>query len=79
MNLTATLELPYYDLKGITNNKILVVLKGDRDKSDYVCQFHKLIDKGVDNGGYAPTNDTTLENLKFLHNFLCRDIQTLKL
>ena len=81
-NVLKTKDITYYNLKDITNNKIFVVLKGDKDssiaimdKSDYVSKFHRLIEKGIDNSVYAPTNNTTLEDLKFLHNFLYRDFQ----
>ena len=66
-----TKEFAYHNLKGVINNKNLVVLKGDEDSSvvimdqpDYVSKFLRMIEEGINNDVYTPANDTTLEDLK---------------
>ena len=54
--------------------KILSFVKGDKDSSvvimdkpDYVTKYQRvMIEEGINNGVYAQTNDTTLNDLRVL-------------
>ena len=74
-----TKDFTYNNLKGIINNKYLVVLKRDKDssegiidKSDYASKVHKMIDESINNGIEAPTIDNTLKYLNLFQSFLYR-------
>ena len=56
-NVLKTKDFNYNNLNGIINNNYIVVLKRDKDssefiidKSDYASKVHKIIDESINNG-----------------------------
>ena len=44
------------------------------DKNDYVKKMKEMIDKRIEEGVYAKSEDNILRNLKRFQDFLCRDL-----
>ena len=69
-NIYATKDYTYHNLRGMIQNKDIVVVKGDKDssvvimkKSDYVTKLDTMIDDGIIKGTYVETTDNTLKEL----------------
>ena len=61
----------YNNLKGLIIDENIVVIPGDKDsaivimdKNDCVNKMQEMIDKGIQDGVYAKTEDDTLQDLK---------------
>ena len=59
-----------HNLRGMIQNKEIVVAKGNKDssvvimrKSDYVTKLDTMIDDGIVKGTYSETTDSTLKKL----------------
>ena len=72
----------FNSLSEIRNNKDIVILSGDKDTStvimnraDYVTKVDRMIEAGVNEGKYAPADDTILSDLKKFHSFLYRNFK----
>ena len=60
----------YHNLRGMIQNKDIVVVKGDKDssvvimkKSNYVTKLNTMIDDGATKGTYAETTDNMLKEI----------------
>ena len=69
-NIYSTKGYTYHNLRGIIQNKDIVVAKDDKDssvvimkKSDYVTKLDTMIDDGIIKGTYVETTDNTLKEL----------------
>ena len=58
-----------FDLKNIIKDENIAVLSGDKDssivivqKDDYNHKLQQMIDEGIRNGIYTPTEDNTLND-----------------
>ena len=58
----------------------IVVIPGDKDstigimdRNDYVKKILKMIEKGIQEGVFVKTEDSTLQNLKQFQDFLYRN------
>ena len=78
-NVYATKDYTHHNLRGMTQNKDIAVLKGDKDssvvimkKSDYVTKLDTMIDDGVTKGTYVETTDNTSKELPRFQDFLHR-------
>ena len=65
------------------NNKDIVLLSGDKDstavainKVDYVKKVNGMINKGIQQGKYEITTDTTHEDLGKFQSFLYRNFKS---
>lgn len=79
-NVYDTKDYTYNKLKELTNNPNIVILEGDKEtaivimnKEDYVNKMNQMIDAGIEDGTYAESDDTTLEDLKHFKQFLQRN------
>ena len=79
-NIYAAKENIYHNLRGMIQNKDIVVVKGDKDssvvimkKSDYVTKLDTMIDDGIRKGTYVETTDNTLKELSRFQDFLYRN------
>ena len=79
-NIYATKDYTYHNLRGMIQNKDIVVVKGDKDssvvimkKSDYVTKLDTMIDDGIIKGTYVETTDNTLKELSRFQDFLYRN------
>ena len=79
-NIYATKDYTYHNLRGMIQNKDIVVVKGDKDssvvimkKSDYVTKLDTMIDDGIMEGTYIETTDITLKELWQFQGFLYRN------
>ena len=68
------------NLKNLIENKYLVVISGNKDsctvilkRGDYDKKLQSMIDEGITNRTYAPTADTTLNELRKFQDFLRRN------
>ena len=75
-NVISTEDYTYKQLKTLTYNKDIVILKVDKDssivitnKADYITKIETMIEEGIKDGTYTETNDTTMQDLKRLQNF----------
>ena len=73
-------DYTYSNLKCLIKDESIVVIPGDKDsalvimdKNDYVKKIQEMIDKGIQGGVYARTEDNTLQNLKRFQDFLYRN------
>ena len=73
-------DYTYHNLRGMIQNKDIVVVKGDNDssidimkKSDNLTKLDTMIDNGVMKGIYIETADNTLKELSRYHDFLYRN------
>ncbi|XP_066919453.1 uncharacterized protein [Clytia hemisphaerica] len=80
-NVYASKDYTYHNLKRLTNDPNLTIVKGDKDscvvimnKADYYAKMQQMIDKGIQDKVYEPSNDTTLDDLKLFQSFLCRNL-----
>ena len=76
-NIYATNDYTYHNLRGIIQNKDIVVVKGEKDsnvvimkKSDYVTKLNTMIDDGIMKGTYVETIDGKLTELSRFQDFL---------
>ena len=72
----------YKHVKGIVNDKNLVVVSGDKescviliDKTDYQDNLQKMVDDGIKNGIYKVAEDNALKDLKLFKSFLYRNFR----
>ena len=79
-NIYATKDYTYHNLRGMIQNKEIVVVKGDKDcsvdimkKSDYVTKLDTMIDDGIMKGTYVETTDNTLKKLSLFQDILYRN------
>ena len=79
-NIYATKDYTYHNLRGMIQNKDIVVVKGDKDssvvimeKSDYVDKLEYMINDGIEKGTYVETTDNTLKDLSRFQDFLYRN------
>ena len=79
-NIYATKENTYHNLRGMIQNKDIMVVKGDKDssvvimkKSDYVTKLDTMIDDGIRKGTNVETTDNTLKELSRFQDFLYRN------
>ena len=76
-NIYATKDYTYHNLRGMIQNKDIVLVKGYKDssvvimnKSDYVTRLDTMIDDGIIKGTYVETTDNTLKELSRFQDFL---------
>ena len=76
-NIYATKDYTCHDLRGMIQNKDIVVVQGDQDssvvimkKSDYVTNLDTMIDDGIMKSTYIETTDNTLKELLQFQDFL---------
>ena len=76
----ATKDYTYKNLKILIENKDLVVISHDKNscvvilkRSDYDKKLQSMIYEGITNGTYAPTTDSTLDDLNKFQYFLRRN------
>ena len=74
----------YHNLRGMIQNKDIVVVKGDKDssvvimkKSDYVTKLDTMIDDGIMKNNYVETIDNTLKEISRLQDFLFKKLSQL--
>ena len=78
-NIYATKDYTYHNLRGMIQNKDIVVVKGDKDssvatmkKSDYVTKLGTMIDDGIMKSTHLETTDNMLKELSRFQHFLYR-------
>ena len=83
-NVISTEDHTYQELKTLIHNKDVVILKGDKDssivimnKTNYIKKIGTLI--GIKNGTYAETDHTTMQDLKWFQDFLCRNFKSMNI
>ena len=66
----------------LINNPDIVILEGDKEsatvimnKTDYIRKMNEMIEKGLEDGTYVESEDTTLEDLKHFKDFLYRNFK----
>ena len=68
-----------FDLKNIIKDENIAVLSGDKDSSIVIVQkdyrLQQMIDEGIRNGIYTPTEDNTLNDLRKFQDFLRRNFK----
>ena len=77
-NIYATKDCIYHNrLRCMIQNKVIVVVKGDKDsilgimkKSDYVTKLDTMIGDSITKGTYVETIDNTLKELSRFQDFL---------
>ena len=81
-NIYVTKDYTYHNLRGMIQNKDIVVVKGDKDssvvimkKSDYVTKLDTMIDDSIMKGTYVETTDNTLKKLLRFQDFLYRSFR----
>ena len=69
--MISTVDRTYKELKTLTPNKDVVILKGDKDssiaimnKTDYITKIEKMIEEGIKNRTYVETDDTKMQDFK---------------
>ena len=74
-------DYKYNNLKRLIKDESIVVIPGDKDsaivimdKNDYVKKVQEMIDKGIQDGVYAKTEDSTLQDLNRFQDFLYRNV-----
>ena len=79
-NIYATKDYTYHNLRGMIQNKDIVVVKGDKDssvvimkKSDYVTKLDTTIDGSIIKGTYVETTDNMLKKLSQFQDLLYRN------
>ena len=77
-----TKDFTYLTLKNLINNPDIVILEGDKEsatvimnKTDYIRKMNEMIEKGLEDGTYVESEDTTLEDLKHFKDFLYRNFK----
>ena len=81
-NVISTEDHAYKGLKTLINNKDAVILRSDKDlsivimnRTDYITKMEAMIEEEVKNGTYPETDDTTMQDLKRLQQFLRRSFK----
>ena len=81
-NIYATKDFTYKNLKDMINNDKLAVASGDKEswvvimtREDYNIKLEAMLSDGINQGIYAPTEDTTLRDLKLFQDFLRRNFK----
>ena len=81
-NIYTTKGYAYHNLRGMIQNKDIVVVKDDEDcsiiimkNSDYVIKLDTMIDDGIMKGTYLESTDNTLKELLQFHDFLYRNFR----
>ena len=81
-NVYDTKDFTYQTLKNLINNRDIVILEGDKEsatvimnKTDYIRKMNEMIEKGLEDGTYVESEDTTLEDLKHFKDFLYRNFK----
>ena len=81
-NVLETKDFTYKTLKKLIDNPDIVILEGDKEsatvimnKVDYVTKMNQMIEKGLEDGTYVESEDTTLEDLAHFKNFLYRNFK----
>ena len=76
-NVLSTSDEAYKNLKKLIRKSGIVILRGDKDsnvvimnRSDYIEKLEGMIEEGVKKGTYKKTEDTTLQDLKKIQDFL---------
>ena len=79
-NIYATKDYTYHNLRGMIQNKDIVIVKGDKDssvvimkKSDYVTKLDTMIDDGIMKDTYVESTNNALKELSWLQGFLYRN------
>ena len=69
-NIYTTKGYAYHNLRGMIQNKDIVVVKGDKDssvvimkKSDYVTKLDTMINHDIMKDTYVETTDNTLKEI----------------
>ena len=80
-----TKDYTYHNLRGMIQNKDIVVVKGDRDssvdiiqESDYVTKLDTMINDSTMKGPYVENTDNTLNELFRFQDFLYRNFHNYK-
>ena len=75
-NVISTEDHTYKELKTLTHNKDIVILKVYKDssivimnKADYITKIETMIEEGIKDGTYTETDDTTMQDHKRFQNF----------
>ena len=81
-HICATKDFTYKNLKNIIKDENVAILSGDKDssivimqKDDYNHKLQQMIDEGIKNGIYNPTEDNTLNDLRNFQGFLRRNFK----
>ena len=81
-HIYATKDFTCKNLKNIIKDENVVILSGDKDssivimqKDDYNHKLQQMIDEGIKNGIYTPTEDNTLNDLRKFQDFLRRNFK----
>ena len=81
-HIYATKDFTYKNLKNIIKDENVAILSGDKDssivimqKDDYNHKLQQMIDEGIKNGIYTPTEDNTLNDLRKFQVFLRRNFK----
>ena len=81
-HIYATKDFTYKNLKNIIKDENVAILSGDKDssivimqKDDYNHKLQQMIDEGIKNGIYAPTEENTLNDLGKFLDFLRRNFK----
>ena len=79
-NLYFSMDQTYSNLKHLIKDESIDVIPRDKDsaivimdKNDYVKKMKEMIDKRIEEGVYAKSEEKILQNLKWFQDFLCRD------
>ena len=80
--MISTVDRTYKELKTLTPNKDVVILKGDKDssiaimnKTDYITKIETMIEEGIKNRTYVETNDTKMQDFKWFQDFLSKNLK----
>ena len=80
--MISTVDRTYKELKTLTPNKDVVILKGDKDssiaimnKTDYITKTETMIEEGIKNRTYVETDDTKMQDFKWFQDFLCKNLK----
>ena len=78
-NLYHTKDVYCKSTKELRENKDIIILSGDKDKSvttmkkvDYEMKIANMINEAIVNGKYKTTEDTTIRDLSSFQSFLYR-------
>ena len=82
-NIFSTSDYTYKVLQKLASDPDIVVLSGDKDSSvvimqrdDYVNKLETMIEEGIANGKYVPSEDNTLKDLKSFQDSLTRNFKS---
>ena len=82
-NVYDTKDFTYKTLMKLVKNPDIVILEGDKEsatvimnKADYVSKMNQMIEKGLQDGTYKESEDTTIEYLTHFKDFLYRNRNT---